>query len=176
MIICVKHDVSWLEVSVYDLHLAQVRQGHDDLGSYVLGQLIVQAALALQESEEAALSAVLCQQVQFVLILKGCEELDDEGVVKVCQDAPLNEHFFHAALLEELVNEHLFESVVGFSGAHDRLDPLLHRFIAALDLIDGSEGTVADLLANREVGSHHWPLFAIKAPPILDLILLLRRL
>ena len=49
MVARIQHYVSWLQISVNDLHLAQVLEGHDNLSSHVLSENVVQAALSLEE-------------------------------------------------------------------------------------------------------------------------------
>ena len=70
MVARIEHDVAGLQVSVDDLHLAQVLEDHDDLGSHVLGKHVVQAALTFKELRKTATGTVFNQQVKFVLIFE----------------------------------------------------------------------------------------------------------
>ena len=126
MIILIEHDVAWFQITVYNLHAAQVLEAHHDLRGDVLGELVVEALLALQEVQQAAPIAQLDQQVQLVLILKGLIKLYDRNMVQARQNASLDKNFFDAAFADEAVYEHFFESVGSLGVACDlRLEGLL---------------------------------------------------
>ena len=46
MVVRVKDDIAWLQVSVDNLHLSEVLEGDDDLRDHVLRQNVVEASLS----------------------------------------------------------------------------------------------------------------------------------
>lgn len=64
MVLRVKHDVPWLQITVDDLLCSKILKSHDDLRCEVLGKLVLQATiLAPEEILQAATHAVLHKQV-----------------------------------------------------------------------------------------------------------------
>ena len=66
-----------------NLHVTQVFQSDQNLRREMLRESVIDRALALEEFDETASGAILNQQVQLVLVLKGLEKLYDRGVVEI---------------------------------------------------------------------------------------------
>ena len=66
-----------------NLHVTQVFQSDQKLCREMLRESVIDCALALEEFDETASGAILNQQVQLVLVLKGLEKLYDRGVVEI---------------------------------------------------------------------------------------------
>ena len=78
-------------------------------------------------------------------------------MIQIRQDASLNKDFFEAALVDELMDQHLLQGEL----LRLSLGPLdvflLQVSILELDLEDSPVGTIANFVANRKVTSRQRP-------------------
>ena len=125
----------------------------------MLRESVIDRALALEEFDETASGAILNQQVQLVLVLKGLEKLYDRGVVEIRQNATLDKNLFDSTFINESRDKHLLKAILGADAFKVWIVLLLHLLFLELDLENGSIGPITNLATHREVISNQSFLF-----------------
>ena len=128
----------------------------------MFGQYVVETTLPLNEVQEAALGAVLDQQIQLVMTLERLVELDNRGVVKTSEDASFDKDFLNPSLVEEARDEHFLQAVVAAGSFEVGVVSLLEGLILELHLQDCSVGSITDFGPRRKVCPDQDFLFVLK--------------
>ena len=103
MVLVVEHDVARLQISVHDLHLAQVGESVDHLGGEVAYERGGQIFILDQEVGQTSIMAILNQEEHFAALSKRSVKLDDGRVVQSIKDTLLDADLLESSLFVELV-------------------------------------------------------------------------
>ena len=89
MSILVNEKVLWFKVPIDNVFVVHVAERQENLTSVKHGYVVTKATVLAEAVKEFAATAVLEEHVDEDVVLKGCLELVDEGVVELAEDALL---------------------------------------------------------------------------------------
>lgn len=99
----VDEHILWLQISVQNVHLVEMLQSQQNIGSVKLGCILLKSANLTEIEEQLASGAVLQTEEQLGLRLEGVVHLHDVGVVHTFKNASLIHGMLKLVSLQNLV-------------------------------------------------------------------------
>ena len=129
MAFIVDQDVLWLEIPMADSFLVAIGECLNNLPDIVLGFLFSESLIFAEEPRETLLSAVVHEQLQFLLVLHDMKETNNVGVVQSFQMFDLSFNTIKSVPLHSI---HFLVGLHGVVAAGLLVDGQRHRREAAL--------------------------------------------